>query len=141
MVKTSTESILVYVFFYHLVYEEKQIYFFQDGVQIIDLTLTHKLTLLNRFNRGRQSASWNWCQAELDPFTHLAYPIAGLAGAHGGADLRPAPRSPRRNLRPTPRAPVRPRAPPIAPGLTRVTTPESPSIAISHRRMPGIFKD
>ena len=32
----------------------------------------------------------------------------GWAGAHGGADLRPAPRAPGRNLRPAPRAPVRP---------------------------------
>jgi hypothetical protein len=34
---------------------------------------------------------------------------AGWAGAHGGADLRPAPRAPEQNLRPAPRAPVRPR--------------------------------
>ncbi len=32
----------------------------------------------------------------------------GLAGAHGGADLRPALRAPGQNLRPAPRAPVRP---------------------------------
>ena len=24
---------------------------------------THKLALLNHFNRGRQPASWNWCPA------------------------------------------------------------------------------
>jgi hypothetical protein len=32
----------------------------------------------------------------------------GLAGAHGDAELRPAPRAPEQNLRPAPRAPVRP---------------------------------
>ena len=32
----------------------------------------------------------------------------GLAGAHGGADLSPAPRAPDQNLSPPPRAPVSP---------------------------------
>ena len=33
------------------------------------------------------------------------YREAGLAGALGGADQRPAPRAPERNRRPAPRAP------------------------------------
>jgi hypothetical protein len=39
---------------------------------------THKLALLNCFNRGRQPASWKCCpqhQAGIDLFTHLAYPV------------------------------------------------------------------
>jgi hypothetical protein len=39
---------------------------------------SHKLALLNLFNRGRQPASWKWCpphQAGLDLCAHLAYPV------------------------------------------------------------------
>ena len=42
-----------------------------------------------------------------------------MAGAHGGADLRPAPRAPEQNLRPAPRAPVRPGPHPV-PGSPRL---------------------
>ena len=38
--------------------------------------------------------------------------FAGLAGALGGADQRPAPSAPGQNQRPTPRAPERPRSRP-----------------------------
>jgi hypothetical protein len=40
---------------------------------------------------------------------HLRRLLPGWAGAHGGADLRPAPRAPEQNVRPAPRAPERPR--------------------------------
>ncbi len=53
-------------------------YLYRYAYLDLSLRLTHRLALLNFFNRGRQPALWKWCpphQAGLDLFAHLAYPV------------------------------------------------------------------
>ena len=80
----------------------------------------------------------SWVNHEDTPRSHVGPDAgpSGLAGAHEGADLRPAPLAPEQNLRPAPRAP-RPSAPRASPGSQRPGHPVSPILSCP-QPMPGL---